>query len=1051
MRSLYLLLAFFASTSLFAQEVIITGILDGGLSGGIPRAVEIYVNGTVDLDGYRLERYSNSSTSVEDFTALTGTYTDEFVYIINSSHFAEFDQAFGNSGDFANRISGTNIFGNGNDAFTITQGSGIIDQTGGEIGESDNLYRDSYLYRVNSTGPDGGWVADNWALGGNDLLDGVAIGDYAGIVPFGSYTTTPPGPSISVMAGDNVAEPATDGSFIVTLSESVAGDVTVTYALAGSATAGSDYTDTGMGSVLIAGGTTSATIVMSALDDSDPEFTETIEITLTSTDDDFFTVGGSATIEVLDDEPVSAIAISAIQGSGMASAVTGQEVTVQAVVVGDFQGGTGVGLGGFFVMEEDADQDGDLATSEGIWIFYSGTTDVNEGDLVTVTGQVEEDRGLTQINANITNGEVTIDATAQALPTPASLDLPLADEAAFEAFEGMLVTLVDDAYVTNNFSLGQFGEFEISVDERLIQFTECNEPDPSALGPYNDAQDLRRLIVDDGRTGTYTFPIILPDGTELTPTNTLRAGDRFTGLTGVMDERFTGYRLQPTDPGTIVENERPTSAPDVGGNLTVVGMNVLNYFTTLGQRGADNAQEFDRQEAKIVAAICELDADIIGLVEIENNGFGPNGATQTLIDAINASCSKQYTAVISPNTGGDEIKVVLIYDASVVEESGTAASLSQPAAVFQRNRVPVAQTFRIIEVGNDGFGGEITVTANHFKSKGGSCGAGDDDDGGAGSCDGSRQAAAAALRDWLATNPTGSTTSNILVIGDLNAYSEEVPITSFADAGYVNLVPALAPAGSFPCSGLPSYVFRGEWGSLDHAIASADLASMVTGAVPWEVNASEPTALDYDTEDNNPALYADDFYRFSDHNPIVVGIQLLGTLPAQLGSFTGEERNGDVDLTWTTLSEMNTARFEIERRSADGSFLKIGEVAAAGTSSAEITYNFTDPDPLVGTNAYRLQTVDQDDQRSFSNVITVEVEDPNSIEVYQTEAGIYRLADAPVGTTWLITDAGGAVVRTGRTSYQRTDVDGRGLPPGAYFMALTLPDGKGKVFKLIFN
>ncbi|MCV5689333.1 hypothetical protein OFN32_34515, partial [Escherichia coli] len=73
---------------------------------------------------------------------------------------------------------------------------------------------------------------------------------------------------------------------------------------------------------------------------------------------------------------------------------------------------------------------------------------------------------------------------------------------------------------------------------------------------------------------------------------------------------------------------------------------VLNYFTSVadsgnnnptGQnRGATNHDEFLIQQAKIVSAMNKMDADIIGLMEVENNGFGDGSAVQNLVDALNA-------------------------------------------------------------------------------------------------------------------------------------------------------------------------------------------------------------------------------------------------------------------------------------------------------------------------------------------------------------------------------------------------------------------------------
>ncbi|MGK7951626.1 MAG: hypothetical protein AB4368_23270 [Xenococcaceae cyanobacterium] len=94
--------------------------------------------------------------------------------------------------------------------------------------------------------------------------------------------------------------------------------------------------------------------------------------------------------------------ISNIQGSGTASPLIDRTVTVEAIVVGDFQGEDG--LEGFYLQEEDADVDGDAATSEGIFVFDGNLpgVDVGVGDKIQVTGTVNESFELTQLT-NISN------------------------------------------------------------------------------------------------------------------------------------------------------------------------------------------------------------------------------------------------------------------------------------------------------------------------------------------------------------------------------------------------------------------------------------------------------------------------------------------------------------------------------------------------------------------------------------------------------------------------------------------------------------------------
>ena len=1040
MRFLLSLVALCCTLGLSAQQAILTGILDGDFAGQ-PKAIELYVNGTLDLSGYQLSRTNNGNV----FTFPGGsTYADEFVYVVNPDGEQLFIDAFGTAGDFANRLTSNQIVGNGNDPYQLLNAGGtLLDQVGGD-GTTGNIYQDGYQYRNDNTGPNTTWTAAEW-INGNLAVDNEPITAYATIVPFGTYSATDPGIAILVSGDINASEDGATGRFNIRLSRSPQTDIVIGYQLTGTATENVDYTDPSAGTITIVAGTGTATdVFINPIDDALSEPTETIVLTITSvtgttTTGDTYRTGDSGSIILLDNEPVSAIPIHSVQGSGNSSPFAGQTVTVEGIVVGDFQGGDEIGLGGFFLQEEDADADNDPTTSEGIWVFQgTGGTAVAEGDLVTATGVVGESDNLTQIDVTGGGSSAVVVSSGNTLPTAAQLDLPFAVESDLESFEGMRTKLIDQVVVTEVRNLGRFGEYDVSETQRLIQFTECNDSDVAALSAYEDLQDRSRITIDDGINGQNNAVIPLPDGGQLSATNTLRSGTSFSGLTGVLDERFGGYRLQYLTQTSLTEDARPATSPNVGGNLKVVAMNVLNYFTSLNDRGADTQTEFQRQTDKIVAAICELNADIIGLSEIQNNGFGTGDALPTLVAAVQAECGLEYDWVVNPNTGGDGIFVALIYRPSVVEQSGTAASLTTPSDVFSSSRVPVAQTFRIIETGNPSHGQEVTVVANHWKSKAGSCGAGDDDPGGAGSCDGTRQATAVAIRDWLATDPTGTGETDQLVIGDLNAYSQEAPLTIMTDAGFVNTVRDNNPAGSFPCGSVPSYVFSGQWGSLDHALASASLANKVTGAAPWQVNAPEPRSLDYNTEFNAPAFYGDNFYRFSDHDPVVVGLDLGPALPAELIAFTGAPVDGNVRLDWTTANEDMVDRFEVQRQAPDGTFGPLGSVAAAGNTTGETDYNFTDNDPLNGTNVYRLRIVDTDGTADFSDLVTVTIEGTNSVaELRQLGAGSVGLWGAAAGASYRLIASNGQLLRSGTITEQLTELRTDGLPAGVYFITLT--------------
>ncbi|MBA3411888.1 MAG: endonuclease/exonuclease/phosphatase family protein, partial [Geodermatophilaceae bacterium] len=182
--------------------------------------------------------------------------------------------------------------------------------------------------------------------------------------------------------------------------------------------------------------------------------------------------------------------------------------------------------------------------------------------------------------------------------------------------------------------------------------------------------------------------------------------------------------------------------------------------------------------------------------------------------------------------------------------------------------------------------GEVfTVVVNHLKSKScsGATGADADQGDGQGCWNPTRTAAAEALADWIATRPTGVVDDDALLVGDFNSYAKEDPIDVLVEAGFVDLAASLIGPDAY------SYVFDGQWGYLDYALASPSLAAQVTGAAEYHINADEPAVLDYNTNfktaSQQDTLYAPDEFRTSDHDPVLVGLALNG-LPGSTVSAT---------------------------------------------------------------------------------------------------------------------------------------------------------------------
>ncbi len=606
--------------------------------------------------------------------------------------------------------------------------------------------------------------------------------------------------------------------------------------------------------------------------------------------------------------------IHAIQGSGNTAAAG--TFTVEAIVVGDFQGVTGMNddkLDGLFIQEEDADADTDPATSEGIFVYCgSCPTNVIVGDKVRVTGASSEYYNMSQLNAT-TAGAVTVLSSGNSLPTPAAVTLPVPGVTAtdltgaqtqinayFEPFEGMLVHIAEQLSVTEYFELSRYGQLILAQGGRFRQFTDTTLPSSTGYTAHLIDMAQRTIILDDDSnqqnhaiTQDPDIPIFHPTPGGFSITNYVRGGDTITHLMGVLHWSYAGlagtdaWRIRPVTEAFsyafTAANPRLTTPADVGGTVKVASFNVLNYFTTLGLRGANSTAELDRQAAKIVAALMGLNADVIGVMEIQNN----NGvAIADLVGRLNAVAGAgTYAAIATGTVGTDEITVGLIYKPAKVTPVGSvqilsAAAFTDPNATgTQKNRPAVAQMFE-----ETIWGERFTVVVNHLKSKG-SCptsGPDMDQNDGQGCWNDTRQKAAAYLvGTWLPTLSASTGDPDFLIIGDLNAYRKENPITNIKNAGYTDLLDAKQGAPAY------GYVFDGQLGYLDHALGSATLTLRVSGTAGWHINSDEVNLLDYNDTvqdsgeapyDVKPAattLYEANAYRSSDHDPVLVGLNML--------------------------------------------------------------------------------------------------------------------------------------------------------------------------------
>jgi predicted extracellular nuclease len=637
-----------------------------------------------------------------------------------------------------------------------------------------------------------------------------------------------------------------------------------------------------------------------------------------------------------------------IQGSGSATTIPGN-VTTEGVVVGDFEGTASAS--GFYI--QDLTGDSNAATSDGIFVFTGSTDLASAGDIVRVTGFARERFNQTTLNgsnsntAPVTNvvncGSGSVTATDVALPFT-SATFP-------ERYEGMLVRFPQPLVIAEYFNYDRFGELVLALplgtESRPFTGTAIDEPGAPA-NARTAANALSRITLDDAQSAQNPPALRHPNGATFTLANKFRGGDTVQNAVGVLGFDFSLYRIFPTGPADYTSvNPRTASPEPVGGTLRVAAMNTLNFFVTLDTtasdtgggpcganqnldcRGADADQpdEFTRQRDKLLTALLGLDADVIGLNELESTP-----GAEPMISIVTGMPGYDY--IDTGPIGTDAIKVGLIYRPAVVTPIGDFELLTtavDPRFIDTKSRPSLAQTFEV-----NATGARFTVVVNHLKSKGSACDdVGDPDLGdGQGNCSQTRRAAAEALVDWLATDPTGSGDPDFLIMGDLNSYAMEDAIDEIKAGSddivsttddYTNLISHFHGAFAY------SYTFDGQAGYLDHALANASMFSQVTGAADWHINSDEPDILDYDTSFKPPAqeaLYEVDPYRTSDHDPVIVGLDLPEVIPPTV---TIDEAAGQDDPTG--VSPINfTAVFSEPVVGFDSSDVTLGGTAGATTA-----------------------------------------------------------------------------------------------------------------------
>jgi predicted extracellular nuclease len=563
-------------------------------------------------------------------------------------------------------------------------------------------------------------------------------------------------------------------------------------------------------------------------------------------------------------------------------------------------------VSGFYLYDNNAD--GDVLSSDGIFVPASDVADVTVGQEVCVYAKVQENYGLTQLLAHTGKWEVTNSSVTNVEPVSlVSLSSDDSFSETLERYEGMLVTTVEDMgknavelaaieekvqsltierneaetedeyqtrlsdakdelkqelmSVKTDMRVSKSFSYDYSARRNNITLS-FKRPNPqpnqdhvagsqASLDQADQNDDYRLLLESDTKAQNGQIPYY-PQFNDKPNENYIRINDSVIGATGVIGYSYGNFTL--TVPA-LLESKNSSEIKFVhntdrdslkineyygkdGFTIKVATQNVLNYFNSPyggsdnqfgDNRGAESELEFNRQQTKIVEAIHGLDADILGLMEIENNGFGDFGAMKELLAAVNAKYTKENyadrndkdsihnryvfvgfdkngdTVLDEEDTiGSDSITTGLIYrpskvsvisgqvipmpwqDAPMIVDENNAPIIDSKGEVrengknYQRNTVTA--TFKVNNTGK-----KLTVAVNHLKSKGSTCyedwkGWQDwykfdpkkdkvRNDDFQGNCEHFRVAAVTHLGEELA-----KIEGDKVVLGDFNAYAHEDPM-----------------------------------------------------------------------------------------------------------------------------------------------------------------------------------------------------------------------------------------------------------------------------------
>ena len=520
-----------------------------------------------------------------------------------------------------------------------------------------------------------------------------------------------------------------------------------------------------------------------------------------------------------------------IQGSGATAAVTGS-TTTRGVVVGDYEAG---GLDGFYL--QDVDGDGDAATSDAVFVFSPGRNDVSVGDVVWAAGNAGEFQGQTQVSRLPGCRWLPAGPARSTRPTSRCRSPRRTSPSATRGCWSGCRRPSRSPSTSTSIGSTRSGSRSAADSRRP---TNVVEPGPRCRRAP-DGGALKQIIDDDGLNTQNPDPILDGRGGQR-----LSASDAAQGGHRDRDGRRPGLHLgrqhrqrQPWRLRAICfdalnrRSRTSTGQPEArlgtdprrrrqgpgGGDQPPQLLHHLDTRATTAAAasparswtaGARTRPRTARQTDKTVTTLTGSGADVVGMAEIENDGYGPANALEYLVDQLNASAGAGTYAFINPDAqrdqsdalGGDAIAVGFIYKPSKVSVAmnttierldDTDVAAFNPALLQQSTIGHLfngANTSRAASVnlqrdrhrrGLHRNHQPLQVEERHRDRRG--CRPGRRP----GRLAAAARIAATALAQWVSMRPTGTQDPDVMVVGDLNAYGEEDPIDTLEAAGFTDL------------------------------------------------------------------------------------------------------------------------------------------------------------------------------------------------------------------------------------------------------------------------